>query len=256
MNENPTIDVNKVRPITRFIYTLGALPTSYLMSMTYEEQLTWLCNYISQTLIPAINTDVEAVQELQQLYIDLQDYVNNYFDNLDVQEEINNKLDEMVESGELEQIIAEYLALTGVFAYNNVSEMKLAENLQDGAIVKTIGFYSANDGGGAYYRIRPVTTEDVINEMDIIAVYDTSLVAELILEDTINPLQLGAKRDITFDSYDMIQRAINLGNVKFTKGNYMISDTLTVPNMRIIDGEMSTINSRHFTINNSPIRYC
>ena len=109
MNENPTVEVNKLQPITKFIYTLGVLPTSYLMSMTFQEQLTWLCNYLSQTVIPAINDDVEAVQELQQLYEDLQDYVNNYFDNLDVQDEINEKLDKMAQDGSLTALISGYV---------------------------------------------------------------------------------------------------------------------------------------------------
>ena len=109
MDEKPTVEVNKLQPITKFIYTLGVLPTSYLMSMTYQEQLTWLCNYLSQTVIPAINDDVEAVQELQQLYIDLENYVNNYFDNLDVQEEINNKIDEMAQDGSLTLLIKDYI---------------------------------------------------------------------------------------------------------------------------------------------------
>lgn len=108
MNENPTVEVNKLQPITKFIYTLGVLPTSYLMSMTFQEQLTWLCNYLAQTVIPAINDDVEAIQELQQLYEDLQDYVNNYFDDLNVQEAINEKLDKMAQDGSLYGIIKQY----------------------------------------------------------------------------------------------------------------------------------------------------
>ena len=68
MNDKPKIEVEKVPIITKFIYTLGVLPSSYLMSMTYQEQVTWLCNYIQATLIPQINEDVEAVQELQKLY--------------------------------------------------------------------------------------------------------------------------------------------------------------------------------------------
>lgn len=108
MNENPTVEVHKLQPITKFIYTLGVLPTSYLMTMTYQEQVTWLCNFIQQTVIPAINDDVEAVQELQQLYIDLQDYVNNYFDNLDVTTEINNRLDAMLEDGTFQTLVDNY----------------------------------------------------------------------------------------------------------------------------------------------------
>lgn len=109
MNEKPTTEVEKVPIITKFIYTLGVLPTSYLMSMTYQEQVTWLCNYIQQTLIPRINEDVQAIQELQELYELLRTYVNDYFDNLDVQEEINNKLENMSQSGELTGLIKAYI---------------------------------------------------------------------------------------------------------------------------------------------------
>ena len=240
MNEKPTIKPYELKPITRFIYTIGVLPTSYLMSMTYEEQLTWLCNYISQTLIPALNTNAEAVQELQSLYEDLQNYVNNYFDNLDVQEEINNKLDEMAESGELAQIIAEYLNLTVMYAYDTVDDMKNAENLQNGAIVRTLGFYSYNDRGGAYYKIRPVTTDDVINEMDIIAVYDNTLIAELIKQYPINPLKLGAKADGITDDSAVIQRAIDLGSVDFDRLTFKIDNTIIINGNKVIDFKRAT----------------
>ena len=105
MNEKPEIEVGKLPVITKFIYTLGVLPTSYLMSMTYQEQVTWLYNYLMTQVIPNINTTNAAVQELQTLYELLRQYVNDYFDNLDVQEEINNKLDIMASDGTLEEII-------------------------------------------------------------------------------------------------------------------------------------------------------
>ena len=109
MNDKPEIEVGKLPVITKFIYTLGVLPTSYLMSMTYQEQVTWLYNYLQTQVIPAINTDVEAVQELQSLYELLRTYVNDYFDNLDVQEEINNKLENMADDGSLTTLIENYV---------------------------------------------------------------------------------------------------------------------------------------------------
>lgn len=112
MNENINVDVEKLKPFTRFIYTIGELPSSYLMSMTYEEQLVWLCNYLAQTVIPTVNNNGQAVEELQNLYIELQDYVNHYFDNLDVQEEINKKLDDMVLDGSLGELISVYVQPT------------------------------------------------------------------------------------------------------------------------------------------------
>jgi len=59
----------------------------------------------------------DNVNSLYNAFVELQNYVNNYFDNLDVQEEINNKLDEMVESGELQELIAEYFDVIETIKY-------------------------------------------------------------------------------------------------------------------------------------------
>ena len=110
MNDKPTEQtISNLPVITKFIYSIGVLPTSYKMSMTYEEQVVWLCNYLETTVIPAVNQNGEAVEELQNLYELLRTYVNDYFDNLDVQEEINNKLDKMMEDGSLNIIIRSYV---------------------------------------------------------------------------------------------------------------------------------------------------
>lgn len=97
-----TISLN---PFARFCCTIGNLPSSYMASLTYEEQLLWFCDYLQNTVIPAVNNNAEVVKELQELYVELKNYVDNYFENLDVQEEINNKLDEMAQDGTLEKII-------------------------------------------------------------------------------------------------------------------------------------------------------
>ena len=77
--------IETLRPFTRFCCTIGNLPTGYMESLTYEEQLIWLCNYLENVVIPAVNNNAEAVKELQDLYVVLKDYVDNYFNNLDVQ---------------------------------------------------------------------------------------------------------------------------------------------------------------------------
>ena len=108
-NLNELKPVGKLSPFAHFCCTIGNLPTSYMISLTYEEQLLWLCNYLEKTVIPAVNTNAEAVQELQDLYVVLKNYVENYFDNLDVQNEINNKLDEMVKDGTLDTILRKFI---------------------------------------------------------------------------------------------------------------------------------------------------
>lgn len=55
------------------------------------------------------NTTNDTVVGLYNAFITLKDYVDNYFTNLDVQDEINNKLEEMYQNGELEEIISSYI---------------------------------------------------------------------------------------------------------------------------------------------------
>ena len=95
-------NVETIKPFKNFCMTIGALPSSYLESMSYYETLCWLCKYLENTVNPAINNNAEALKELQE-------YVAHYFDNLDVTEEIDNKLDDMAESGALAEIINEQL---------------------------------------------------------------------------------------------------------------------------------------------------
>ena len=45
------------------------------------------------------------VQDYINQFLELRNYVETYFDNLDVQEEVDKKLDEMVESGELGELV-------------------------------------------------------------------------------------------------------------------------------------------------------
>lgn len=109
-NLNELIPTQKVENIIqKFCYTIGMIPTSYKMSLTYEEQVLAIGNYLETVVYPAINNNAEAVAELQSLYIDLKNYVDNYFENLDIADEIDNKLNEMLENGDLQEIIENYV---------------------------------------------------------------------------------------------------------------------------------------------------
>lgn len=104
-----TIAPAKLRPFSKFIMSIGELPTSYLDSLSYAEQVTWFCDYLQNNVIPALNNNAEALEEVQGLMTQLQEYVNNYFTNLDIQEEVNNKLDKMVTDGTLTRLIGNYI---------------------------------------------------------------------------------------------------------------------------------------------------
>lgn len=89
-------------------YMAKTIPLAFDESMSYYEAICALRDYINQ-FIDNLNNVNEGLGELQEFYLELQTYVNNYFDNLDVQEEINNKLDKMAEDGSLGTIIGVYV---------------------------------------------------------------------------------------------------------------------------------------------------
>ena len=236
--------IENLKPFPKFCCSIGYIPTSYKVAMSYEEQLWWLCDFLEDTVIPTVNQNGQAVEELQNLYVELKNYVDNYFENLDVQSEINNKLDEMAKSGQLTDIIAQYLQLAGLLCFNNVSDMKNATNLVNGSFAKTYGFYNINDGGSSFYKIRTLTNTDVINEKNIIALTnDNSLIAELVsLNDEIFIEQVGAKGDGITDDSDSLQLAVdNYKTIKFIEGkNYLLETGIEFKN-NIIEGNNATI---------------
>lgn len=77
-------------------------------AITNYELMCLLVKYLNEVI--SNQNQVQALgTELVQAYNDLLDYVNNYFANLDVQDEINNKLDAMVVDGTLETLIGAYI---------------------------------------------------------------------------------------------------------------------------------------------------
>lgn len=195
-------------PFRRFVTTIGVFPTAFTDAMTYYECLAYLVKYLEDSVVPAVNENAEALKELQ-------DYVAHYFDNLDVQEEINNKLDQMAEAGTLQEIIGDYLNASAVWGFDTVSDMKESTNLINGSFARTLGYHAKNDGGGAIYKIRTITNDDIVDEASIIEMSnDDSLVAELIIEHHVNAKQFGAYGDGTHDDGTSIQKAINFINRK------------------------------------------
>lgn len=107
---NPQIEVIKTSQTGLFTnYIFKAIPLAFDESLSYYETLCGLLSYLKDTVIPTVNNNADAVSELQTLYVELKNYVDNYFTNLDVQTEINKKLDEMVKDGTLTNLIEKYI---------------------------------------------------------------------------------------------------------------------------------------------------
>lgn len=146
-----------------------------------------------------------TVEDYINQFNELHDYVHDYFDNLDVQEEINNKLDAMVEDGTLQEIITAYIQANVTWTFDTVADMKLADNLINGSYARTLGFRTVNDGGGALYRI---TNTGTANEVNIIAV-NNSLLANLVYDTVCNIKQFGCYCDNTHDDTTALQTGLN-----------------------------------------------
>lgn len=80
------------------------------------------------------------------------EYINNYFKNLDVQEEINNKLEEMKKNGELADIIAAFLKAPNY--YLSVQSMVNDTAITNNSVAITASYYTAANDGSCLYWIR------------------------------------------------------------------------------------------------------
>ena len=221
-----------VPPFVKFV--ASAVPMVFDNSLSYYEALCALWKYI-QGMTDVINNNATLEEEYIEKFNELKTFVDNYFDNLDVQEEINNKLDAMAEAGTLQEIIDAYLDSNITWVFDTVADMKLATNLIDGSDARTLGFYAINDGGGATYHISDTGTA---NEMDIIAV--NTLKAHLILPAILSPEMIGARGDGLTDDTAYFARACELSDSILIDKSYVISST-TIPNGTKISGDGTII---------------
>lgn len=193
-------------------------------------------------IIDSQNIIGKQVEVLTTAFNNLKNYVDNYFNNLDVQEEINNKLNEMAEQGTLQKIIADYLNTKAIFCYDTVNDMKQATNLINGSYAKTLGYYEINDGGNGLYKI--VDDNTLINDNGLVHELNNGLKAKLIVKDNIvNVKQFGAKGDgITEDGLSVKNAFATEYNVRINKGTYIINEPLLISTNKEIFGDGQEIS--------------
>lgn len=85
------------------------------------------------------------------------------------------------------------------FTFDTLEDMRKSVYLHETMTVKTLGYYSLGDGGGAYYYVEKKKNTDVDNECDTIIVgYKKDLVARYLpQESTLNVLQFGVIQGYT-----------------------------------------------------------
>ena len=99
------------------------LPLVYDDSLSYYELLCKVVDYLNKTMedVGVLEGDVTG---LHDAYKKLQGYVNDYFSTLDVQEEINNKLDVMSKDGSLSTLLKPIIGNNSLPSFvDSVSDM-------------------------------------------------------------------------------------------------------------------------------------
>jgi hypothetical protein len=168
----------KIPKMRRFILQNFPFIEQDFDALTDYELICKVVEYLNK-VIEQTNLNSEQFEILTNAFNELKDYVDHYFDNLDVQDEINNKLEAMAESGQLSEIISLYLQLACVQVYDTLSDMQNATNLVDGSIARTFGKVTYNDGRGELYKIRTITSGDVVDGDNIVSVnFSNTLIGE------------------------------------------------------------------------------
>jgi len=122
------------------------------------------------------------VESLTNAFNVLKDYVDNYFANLDVQDEINNKLDEMAESGILQTILSPYnevnvdffgakgdgitddsLAIENAINYANEHNKKIVFSKKTYCVSKSFYVKGGISIDGNFCTIVPLASDNYIN---------------------------------------------------------------------------------------------
>lgn len=128
------------------------LPLVYDDSISYYELLNKVVHYLNNVI-----KDVSAmggnINDLLDAFIKLQNYVNYYFDNLDIQSEVNNIIDRMIKDG----------TFSALFGTADTVEVMQNTLYSVGRFVTTEGYYYKGDGGNNTY----ITTAEQVNDLSI-----------------------------------------------------------------------------------------
>lgn len=106
-NFNPTILGYSPTGSFKF-WCQKVLPLVYDNSLSYYELLCKVVNYLNEVIKNSDNMN-QSIENLYTAFMQLQEYVNEYLSDLNVQSYVDHKLDEMVEDGTITRLIEPYL---------------------------------------------------------------------------------------------------------------------------------------------------
>lgn len=216
-------------------HTIPVLPQVYGDELSYYELLNKVierCNSVSITVNELI------------------DYVNHYFDSLDVQQMINAKLDQMAQDGTLANLINNVIfsSLNNSVNKRAIKHLTVLEMINDthiglNDVVITCGYYKVNDNGNAMYYV-----------LDVNSGYNIPLSNGLFayfVGDSGIPEQFGCKGDDSDDTIGLKNLLNTCKCVSFTPNKkYGFSSPLTIKGGTTINGNFSCLHSLIIDVSN------
>ena len=192
-----------------------------------------------QETVGTINIDTDG-----NIAYQLDNLKNNKVNKTDIIDNLNSVESNKVLSANQGKVLGDAITTLNedikkkVYYFDTVADMKADIKLKAGDMAVTLGYYSANDDGGASYKI---TSEE--SETDYQEELDNGLYATLIIKDYVTPEMFGAKGDGTHDDTDYLQIALNSekGLSLFEDKTYLITDNIDLPHLVSIEGNNATI---------------
>ena len=158
------------------------------------ELMCKIVEYIKKNIIPVVDEHTEQIDNLL-----------NWFDNLDVQEEIDNKLDEMVEDGTIEEILSELLVYNKLGVQDNQQMVSLSMQRVMRTLERNANHpdhvsgedYASLQGGCYTGNNKMVIARIRNNNINDTLLQEISLDSGLVIRET--TLQLAHANSITYD---------------------------------------------------------
>lgn len=228
---------------SKYIYIYRSTPTEPIVDFSNSSFLT------------EENLDLSSLQQLH-LNEEMSDYLilhkvpsGTLTEIRDAVESANNAADNAQQSAE-DALNASEVAISNAHSinirtFNSVEEMKASNTLKAGALAKTLGFYTAGDGGGADYVIVDDIGEDEVDEASIISL-QKGLYAKLLIEDYVNVKWFGVKGNGETDDTNALQSCFNYvknGCVTIPEGTYKTTEQLIANKGMKLFGYNATIKS-------------
>lgn len=255
------------------VWCQKVLPLVYDDSLSYYELLCKVVDYLNKTMV-AVDDLIVDFNGLYDAYIKLQNYVNNYFATLDVQEEINNKLDEMVKDGTFDEIFSRFLAkviFTKSFSLDNTGvedchdKMKtLLESMESGYhyyIIFESGEYRFNKS--TEYLHLPVNATFVGNNTSLkfydseeegVSLFDGDMIdyicfKNLTIMSTFNDVKSSTNVAQFIYAQHIENFIIENCHVSYWRGNFVSSENSNL--VRIIDNVIEYVGRDSFRLLNA-----